>query len=127
LDDALSGLPEAERVAVCLRYLEGLSQDAIAAHLQVSQATVSRRIKRGLDGLRRRLAVMGVLLASCALADTCAAHACEAAPTPVIAAVPKIGLSGAGTAAGAAVEDPDYHGQRHRSARPGARSPQLRY
>lgn len=48
-------LTETERTVLCLRFLDGLSQDVVAQRLGVSQAQVSRLQARALGRLRRRL------------------------------------------------------------------------
>jgi RNA polymerase sigma-B factor len=51
----LARLPEDERAVLLLRFLDGLTQDAVADLLGVSQAHVSRLQARALERLRRRL------------------------------------------------------------------------
>lgn len=55
LAEATEKLPPAQRDAVTLRYLEGQSVAAIAAHMQVSADAVSSLLRRGLQQLRTRL------------------------------------------------------------------------
>jgi RNA polymerase sigma-70 factor (ECF subfamily) len=55
LHEALSGLPEAHREAVLLRYGEGLAYDAIAAVVGASESTLRSRVFHALKGLRRAL------------------------------------------------------------------------
>lgn len=52
---ALDLLPVQERAVVTLRFLVGLTQDAVADRLGISQAQVSRVQARALARLRRRL------------------------------------------------------------------------
>jgi RNA polymerase sigma factor (sigma-70 family) len=56
LEQALHGLPDAQRMAVVLRHVEGLSNPEIADILSVSVAAVESLIARGKRGLVRRLA-----------------------------------------------------------------------
>lgn len=51
----LEQLPALERAVVTLRYLDGLTQDAVAAQLGISQPQVSRVQAQALARLRRRL------------------------------------------------------------------------
>jgi RNA polymerase sigma-70 factor (sigma-B/F/G subfamily) len=53
LRSALATLPEDERYTIGLRYIEELTQDEIASRTGVSQMTVSRRLNRALDRVRR--------------------------------------------------------------------------
>ena len=120
LDQALAELPQEERSAIMLRYLEGHSQVHVAQAMGVSQATISRRIASGITQLRQRLAqhlddeAMGAAL-GCATVPASPALVAHAAKiglagigAPLTAAVPMaIGsgmiLSGVATVAGALV------------------------
>ncbi len=55
LEEALERLPEAQREAVRLRHLEGLSIDQIAKRLGRSLSAAAGLVKRGLNGLRDRM------------------------------------------------------------------------
>ena len=55
LDDALRGLPPAERLCVSLCYGAGLSHAEAAEALNAPLGTVKSHVKRGLDKLRARL------------------------------------------------------------------------
>ena len=57
LEELLQGLPEAMRVAVVLRYQEGMLPEEIAALLGHPVATVKSHLQRGLQLLRRKAAV----------------------------------------------------------------------
>ncbi|MDR2358167.1 MAG: sigma-70 family RNA polymerase sigma factor [Oscillospiraceae bacterium] len=52
LRDALKSLPERERLVVELRYFRGMTQDAAARILRVSQVQVSRLERRAIEKLR---------------------------------------------------------------------------
>jgi RNA polymerase sigma-70 factor (ECF subfamily) len=52
---AIDQLAEPQRTALLMRYLDGLEPVEIARRLQLPDATVRSRIKRGLDELRARL------------------------------------------------------------------------
>ena len=52
LSEALSGLPEAQREVIVLRYFEGLSFKDIAGVCGISENTASSRCRYGLDKLR---------------------------------------------------------------------------
>ncbi len=56
LDEALKGLPEAERVCVSLCYGAGFSHVEAAELLNTPLGTVKSHVKRGLDRLRAKLA-----------------------------------------------------------------------
>ncbi len=55
LVQALEALPDAQREAVRLRHLEGLSIEQIARRLGRSMSAAAGLIKRGLHGLRQRM------------------------------------------------------------------------
>ena len=52
LRQAISNLPERERMVIQLRYFHGLTQERVAKVLQVSQVQVSRIEKKALANLR---------------------------------------------------------------------------
>ena len=56
LDAALGGLPEADRTAVVLCHLDGLSRKEAAERLGCPEGTLSARLSRALGKLRARLA-----------------------------------------------------------------------
>lgn len=55
LDEAMRGLPPAERLCVSLCYGAGLSHAEVAETTGTPLGTVKSHVKRGLDRLRRRL------------------------------------------------------------------------
>jgi RNA polymerase sigma factor (sigma-70 family) len=62
LDGALSRLPEKYRVVLVLHYLEGKTVQQTAAEIGCPPGTVSGRLNRARELLRRRLARRGVVL-----------------------------------------------------------------
>ncbi len=55
LDEALAALPSAQRDALVLRYLRGLSQAETAREMNCPEETIHTRVTRGLAALRSRL------------------------------------------------------------------------
>ena len=51
----LARLPERERRIILLRYVEELTQDEIAARMQISQMHVSRLLRRAIERMRGQL------------------------------------------------------------------------
>jgi RNA polymerase sigma factor (sigma-70 family) len=103
LDAEVAALPERERQAVVLHYLDGLSQVEAAQAAGCPQGTIGRRASEGLERLRERLCRRGCVLGAAALASLLGAEAQAAAPAsllPSILAVPK--LAAVGAAAGTA-------------------------
>jgi RNA polymerase sigma factor (sigma-70 family) len=105
LDDALSRLPEKYRVPLVLHYLEGKSVQLAAEEIGCPLGTVSGRMHRGRELLRRRLARRGVALSG-AIVPVVLARAGEAAalttlPTSAILDAVRV-LAGKSAAAGTA-------------------------
>ncbi len=96
LDETLAELPEATRALLIERYLEGQTQQDIAARLGVSQSTVSRQLDEAIHQLRDRLKTKGILgLAS--LASILSTPHLHAVPPALTASLSKISLTGIGT------------------------------
>ena len=55
LRQAISGLPQRERMVVQLRYFHGLTQQRVAKIMDVSQVQVSRIEKKAIQSLRERI------------------------------------------------------------------------
>jgi RNA polymerase sigma-B factor len=55
LPELVGRLPERERRIVLLRYVEELTQDEIAARMQISQMHVSRLLRRAIERMRGQL------------------------------------------------------------------------
>jgi RNA polymerase sigma factor (sigma-70 family) len=92
-DEALARLPDIYREAVVLRYLEGRSLSEIGRSLDLSDKAVDLRVSRGVERLRKALAVA-------ALTGLLAAEASAAAAAGPLAAV-TIGSGAASLAKGA--------------------------
>ncbi len=100
LDEELSALTTAQRQAVILRHLQGLSEKEAAAVLGCAPHTLSCRASEGVANLRRRLIRRGCTLGVPALVAVLEAEASASVPQaliPSLVAVPQ--LMAAGTAA----------------------------
>jgi RNA polymerase sigma factor (sigma-70 family) len=102
--EELARLPEADRAALVLCYLEGKTQEEAARELGWSKSTVRRRLRRGQARLGARLGRRGLALAAPPLAAVLAGGAAAAAvPPALVTATVKLGtLLAAGPAPAAA-------------------------
>ena len=101
IDAAVNDLPAALRTPLVEHYLEGRTQQELAARMGVSQSTVSRQLEVALGELRTRLRCQGVMC-SAGLAVLLSSNASAAAPAPLTFALGKLAISGAGSKATAA-------------------------
>ncbi len=63
VQQAMQSLPEAQKTAVCMYYLEGRSCAEIAARLQVPRSTVKTRLFYGTKALREMLEAQAIIAA----------------------------------------------------------------
>ena len=98
IDEALEELPDNLRAPLVEHFLEGRTQQEVAARLGVSQSTVSRALDSGLAELRSRLRSKGALCGA-GLAVLLTANAAQAAPATLAAALGKLAMSGIGASA----------------------------
>lgn len=98
LDEALAELPEQSRAMLIERYLEGRTQQELAARMGVSQSTVSRQLDTAIHELRTRLRMKGVFCGA-GLTVLLSAHPATVAPVALSASLGKVSISGLGTGA----------------------------
>jgi len=96
LDQAIDELPEADRAAVVLRFLERQPFAEIGAALRVSEDAARMRIDRALDKLRAALARRGITSTAAALGATVSSQPLISAPAGLAAAVAAQALTHAG-------------------------------
>lgn len=87
LDDALGELPEADRHALVVRFLQGRPFKSVAETLATSEDAARMRVGRALDRLREVLAKRGVFTTSDALDGALTNYAVVAAPAALIAVI----------------------------------------
>jgi RNA polymerase sigma factor (sigma-70 family) len=100
LDEAIAALPEKLRSALVLCELEDVPRPEAAARLGVPEGTLSSRLARGKDALRRRLLKRGVALSAVGV-GLVLANAARAAVPPGLAEA--TASAAAGSAGGAAL------------------------
>jgi len=96
LDAAIDELPEADRTAVILRFLERRPFAEIAAALQVSEDAARMRTDRALDKLRPALARRGITSTASALGAIMLGQPLAAAPAGLATALATQALATAG-------------------------------
>lgn len=97
IDAALEELGEADRELIVARFLSGRTQRELAAAAGVNEGTMSRRVDRSLDRLRKALATKGCVVAGplgAALLVGGAQAAKAGVSSAVAAGVGKVGLGG---------------------------------
>jgi hypothetical protein len=82
VDEALCHLPEKDRTAVVLRYLQGKSQREVADAMGVSEGAAAQRLSRAVAKLRKLFSSRGMMLATVVATEQALQRACAAAPTP---------------------------------------------
>jgi RNA polymerase sigma factor (sigma-70 family) len=97
VDEAIAALPDDLRESVVAHYLEGYSQKEIAQALDIPRQTLTNRIHKGIDEIRKTLRRRGIEVGGAALGTLFAANLAEAATVPptLLASMGKIALSGA--------------------------------
>jgi uncharacterized protein (TIGR03435 family) len=98
LDEALASLSAPDRQAVLLRFLEQKSLAEVGASLAVKEEAARKRVTRALEKLRQFFIKRGVVLTTAVIGGAMSAHAVQAAPAGLAAAV--TGTAFAHTAAG---------------------------
>ncbi|MDR3458035.1 MAG: sigma-70 family RNA polymerase sigma factor [Verrucomicrobiae bacterium] len=104
LDAALRELKEADRNALFLRYFEKKSGAEVAACLGISEEAARKRINRGIERLRTYFSKHNVTVGASGLVVLISAHAVQAAPVGLAAAITASAvLAGAAVSSSAAL------------------------
>jgi RNA polymerase sigma-70 factor (ECF subfamily) len=108
VDEALAELADETRMLLVRHFLQNVSQCQLAGELGTSPATVSRKIKAGVEQLRKQLNRKGITIAAALLITLMREHGAQACPTLLVRELGKITMisggkpAGGGGAAGAA-------------------------
>jgi RNA polymerase sigma-70 factor (ECF subfamily) len=92
VDEALNAVQEPTRSLLIRHFLQGVPQTDLAKELSTSPATISRRIKTGVEQLQEQLRKKGVYVGVAALACFCMGNTTEAAPTAFLSELGKMNL-----------------------------------
>ena len=106
VDQALAELPDDVRVLLVRHFLQNVSQCIIAGELRTSPATVSRKIKAGVELLRKQLAKKGICVAAVALVVMMRDHGAQACPVALMQELGKITMLSGGRPAGVVTPTP---------------------
>jgi RNA polymerase sigma-70 factor (ECF subfamily) len=96
VDEALSELPDETRVLLVRHFLQNVSQCTLAGELRTSPATVSRKIKAGVESLRKQLRKKGVCIAGAMLVTLMREYGAQAAPAELMQELGKITMLSGG-------------------------------
>jgi RNA polymerase sigma-70 factor (ECF subfamily) len=94
VDQALNEISEPARGLLIRHFLQGVQQAELAAELDVSPATLSRRIKSGLEQLQENLRKKGIYLSLAVLAGFCTGSTHAAVPAAFVSEMGKMKLVG---------------------------------
>jgi RNA polymerase sigma factor (sigma-70 family) len=94
VDQALIELPEPARTLLVRHFLQGTPQADLAAEMNTSAATISRKIKAGVEELQKLLKKKGVYVGLLALTDFCVRETAKAAPIRLMTELGKMQMVG---------------------------------
>lgn len=96
VDEAIDALPEKLRVPTVAHYVEGKTHADIASRLNLPRQTVTSRVHRGVEEIRKSLGRKGISTTAYALAGMFGAHLAEAASISpsLTATLAKVALAG---------------------------------
>lgn len=94
VDQALIELPEPARTLLVRHFLQGTPQADLAAEMNTSAATISRKIKAGVEELQKLLKKKGIYVALIALTDFCVRETAKAAPVRLLSELGKMQMIG---------------------------------
>jgi RNA polymerase sigma factor (sigma-70 family) len=87
LDDALSALPDRDRTALALRFVQGKSMRELGVAMDITEAAAKMRVGRALDRVRKHFQSHGVACSATSLVAALSALSADAAPAGLAASV----------------------------------------
>jgi len=93
VDAAIVALPKRLRTPIVLYFLEGRTQAEIASELGIVHQSVSKRLRRGLESLQRRLKRGGIMTSIVALPTMLSGGTAETAPATLVANLGKMAVA----------------------------------
>jgi RNA polymerase sigma factor (sigma-70 family) len=103
VDEAIAALPDKYRGPLVSCYIESQSHATIAENLGIPRRTVTHRIGKGVELIRKSLRKRGIPVASASLAAMLGANLAEAAPARLTASLGRLALAGVKATEAAAV------------------------
>src|SRR6185312_15800230 len=94
LDEVINELPEADRVAILLRFYERRDLRSVGEALGSSENAAQKRVTRALDQLHGMLTRRGIALSVTVLGTALAAKAVTAAPAGLVGTIATAALAG---------------------------------
>ncbi len=94
VDQALNELTEPLRTLLVRHFLQGTPQADLAAEANASPATISRKIKAGIEELQRLLRKRGIYVGLIALTEFCTRNTAQAAPVRLMSELGKMRMVG---------------------------------
>jgi RNA polymerase sigma-70 factor (ECF subfamily) len=94
VDEALNDMEEPARTLLVRHFLQGTPQAELAVEMETSSATISRKIKAGVEELQKHLRKKGVYLGSAMLAGFFAAHPADAMSVKLLTELGKMRMVG---------------------------------
>ena len=94
IDEAIQDLPENQRSIVVGHFLEHHTHTAIAEDLGITRQTVSSKLKRSVESIRKSLRRKGIAVPAIGFSAMLLSNMSHAAPASLLSSLSKVGLSG---------------------------------
>ena len=94
VDQSLIDLQEPNRTLLVRHFLQGTPQSQLATEMNMSPATISRKIRAGVEELQKLLKKKGIYIGLIALTDLCIKETAKAAPRELLCELGKMQMVG---------------------------------